>query len=548
MKESPRATPPLRNSPKTEPSRAFLSSTSGLLQTGDVNKFGLRWDAWCDGSQDVRGVFVSEHAWEAFDESTYAHLEIATRLLEQVRLSRRFILLLYSERAGSSLTLQQEALATTFLELEVFQAIVLNKPFFLLVHESFNASNVSRYLDVLDTCLPGWRDRVSDKLNSAATLSAIRAITRGKGPEWEVRAVGRMGPTTHLQLLHKRDPHFTGGDHPVAHFMQIDRATWTRSRQVNERAIIELLNSRRVEDKFQDNDRRLALAWMLARELMAAPLLDAEGRLIQHDPTMLAGWNAALVDWHSAASWHGLHSHIYFGTLPTVNTLAAVRQHIRREPQQDFAGNFAEQPRGLYSTSYYSLAKRVPPENRAEVLRFAKDALFDGKSERDVLTTPDDLNMLGSIALASDQSTDATALFERSLSLLQASDAPPNEVGMVLCELAFARMATGDLSRAAAEAREGVRMLRRNDEEGRPVIDGFFVRGTFKSAAVHVRARKIGTAASMYWEAYTASRRSNYDDQLAQWGPAALMTRAVDGASWNLVLQVLGLTTRRAKL
>lgn len=62
-------------------------------------------------------------------------------------------------------------------------------------------------------------------------------------------------------------------------------------------AIADLMRNRRPFEEEQDNDRRLTFSWLLARELMAAPLLNRQGEVVQRDPLVLAAWNAALIDW-----------------------------------------------------------------------------------------------------------------------------------------------------------------------------------------------------------------------------------------------------------
>ena len=373
--------------------KAFLASTTRRTQEkSSPQRSGLRWEAWSAAGEKAETLFVAEWAWDNVHRGTHPDLDIATLLLGQVRLSGAFICLLNGATAGAAMTPRDTELSTTFFELELFQAIVLDRPIYLLVHASFEPEALGRYLDLLEFGLPDWRDRAKTKMGDAEVLRAVSEILRGKGRQWRVQRRPNAASALHAGLFHARDRFARNESSPRIHFLQLDRQTAASSAaEPNLSAISDLMRNRRPFEEEQNNDRRLAFSWLLARELMAAPLLNRQGEVIQRDPVVLAAWNAALKDWHGAASWQGLHSNIHLGTLPALDTLDVVRQVLRRSGPEDAFGGSTEFPGGSYSSSYYSLAKRVRASDKRFVLDLAQRMLRMNVDEKTLMSIPGNL-------------------------------------------------------------------------------------------------------------------------------------------------------------
>lgn len=512
------------------PTKAFLaSSTQATGRETLSSKSGVRWNAWCEAGGRVSSLFVSEFAWPDVHTDTRSALDVATLLLGQVRASQRFICLLMGDSSGSSIKPRETMLSTTFFELELFQAIVLDRPTYLLVHNSFKPEALGPYLDVLGFGFPDWRSRIQSMIGDSETVAAIVRIARGEAAEeWRVRRSLNAPSDFHNALFRSRDRFARGESSPQTHFLSLNHHAGTASSTgPNLDAISDLMHHRRSFEEEQNNDRRLAFSWLLTRELLTAPLLDHQSNVVQRDPAILTAWNVALKDWHGAASWNGLHSNIYLGTLPTLNTLDVVRQALRKDGSTGAAEQSTEFPGGAYCSSYYSLAKLLRGNDKRFALDLARKTLLMGRDEAAVASVPDNLALLGSIALEFGEPQQAVQHFERALDIKRGLNASPRAIGEVLCELAFARMFTGQTLRAIGESREGIDLMHMPDASGQYVIDGFLVRALFKAAAIHFRAGRVLRGLQLYSEASGHARDKHLDDQYRQWRPWALVERAL---------------------
>jgi hypothetical protein len=511
------------------PTKAFLASSTQVIgREKPPPKSGVRWNAWCVAGGRVPSLFVAEYAWPDVHTDTRSPLDVATLLLGQVRASQRFICLLMGDSSGSSIKPRETMLSTTFFELELFQAIVLDRPTYLLVHDSFKPEALGPYLDILAFGFPDWRSRVQSKIGDSETVAAIVRIARGEAAEeWRVRRSLNAPSEFHNALFRSRDRFARGESSPQTHFLSLNRHEGIAlSTGLNLDAISDLMRHRRSFEEEQNNDRRLAFSWLLTRELLTAPLLDRQGNVVQRDPAILRAWNAALKDWHGAASWNGLHSNIYLGTFPTLNTLDVVRQALRKDGSTDAAEQPTEFPGGAYCSSYYSLAKLLRGNDKRFALDLARKTLRMGWDEAAFASVPGNMALLGSIALESGEPQEAVQHFERALHIQRSMKASPRAIGEVLCELAFARLFAGQTSRAIGESREGVDLMRMPDADGQFVIDGFLVRAMFKAAAIHFRAGRVLRGFQLYSEASGHARDKHLDDQYRQWRPWALIERA----------------------
>ena len=514
--------------------KAFLASiTRRTQEQAPAERSDLRREAWSAAGEKVEVLFVAECARKEVNPDTLSHLDIATFLLGQVRLSATFICLLTGVSTGAAMTPRETELSTTFFELELFQAIVLDLPIYLLVHESFNPEALGPYLDLLEFGLPNWRDQLRAKKGDAEILRAISQILRGKGGPWKIEQKLNAAPTLHTGLFYARDRFARGEPLPRVHFLQLDRQIVSaRTIEPNLAAIADLLRNRRPFEEEQDNDRRLAFSWLLVRELMLAPLLNNRGEVIQRNPLVLAAWNAALTDWIGAASWLGLHSNIHLGTIPALDTLDTVRQALRGSGVDDSYGGQTDFPGGAYCSSYYSLAKRVQPGEKRFVLDLAERMLRFESDEKELMSIPGKVTMLGSLALEGGRPQDAVAHFEAVVNMHRRSNAIPRAMGKALCELAFARLFSGQLALAMGESREGVQLMQIPGANGEYVVDGFLVRAMFKSAAIHLRGGQLRRGFALYRDALCHAQAKHLDDQYGQWKPSAL-ARRVAGGVWQ---------------
>lgn len=506
---------------------AFLSSPSGMRDSdGGPDKNGVRYKAW--ESVSPGRLFVAECDWDGFKPGArIPELTVATALMSQIRSSKRFICLLTSRSSGSLVRIAETPLSSTFFELEIFQSIVLDKSTYLLVHESFDPAQIEQYLDLLKFAFPDWRGHASMRLNDLQVIHAIGDIVRGRSAstQWQVQRRRGHAADFHHALMRSRDRFVRCESKPTVHFLNLGQQKPVGS-QCDVNAIESLLKKREhhIAEPDVDNDQRLAISWLLIRELNSAPLLNETGEIVQLDPFLLSAWNLVLGDWHSAASWGALHSNIYIGTLPTLGTLEMVRNALR--PSGDLLGSSTDFPGGGYATSYYSLSKMVPASERRAVLALARETLLM-EAEDDAKNRPGCLALLGSIVLQEGNPIEAIELYEKALTIHTRSK---NQKGMgeLLCELSLARLQSGQWSKAAAEAERGIALMRDDGGSDSGKVDGPLIRAMFKSAYVQLRTLRPG-GAFLYFEALKLAKEMGYTDQYTQWGPAGIGNKVLRG-------------------
>ena len=124
------------------------------------------------------------------------------------------------------------------------------------------------------------------------------------------------------------------------------------------------------------------------------------------------------------------------------------------------------------------------------------------------------------------------AHFEAVVNMHRRSNAIPRAMGEALCELAFARLFSGQLALAMGESREGVQLMQIPGANGEYVVDGFLVRAMFKSAAIHLRGGQLRRGFALYRDALCHAQAKHLDDQYGQWKPSAL-ARRVAGGVWQ---------------
>jgi len=511
---------------------AFLSSPTRMREGSSPSH--LRANALAELGGQVADLFVAEKAWQRFDNRSTPALDIASALMTQLRMADRVIFLLVGETSGAAMREEGWTSSTTFFELEIFQSIVLSKPTYLLVHESFDAASLGPYLDLLDFAFPDWRARAQNRMTDRAAIDAIKKIARGgSAKQWKVGSQQMRSLEFHGALFRGRDRFLRRETAPIAHFMDMPRRAAPRGGLVNGDLVAQLIRSRKTFEEEEDNDRRLAYSWLLIRELLAEPLLDSAGQIVQRDPLLLSAWNLALGDWHGAASWNGLHSHIYLGTIPTLGTIEMVRRSVQVLGPTSFSQTTTF-PGGAYASSYYSLSRHVPGRLRSEALNIARETILLESDPRTQPFHPGLQALMASIALESGNAVEAVEIFEKVLLFHIKSGSNSRSIGEVMCELAFARMFAGDVQRAAAESAEGLRHLETPGPSGKPIVDGFFVRATFKASVAHARAFQPRAAVTLYRGALRNAKEKRLYDQYEQWRPRGLLRRV-----WRTVIAKL---------
>jgi tetratricopeptide (TPR) repeat protein len=282
---------------------------------------------------------------------------IVDELIAQIRHSNIFICVL-RDVYGSSVFGDTESVS--FLETEIYQAALFrnNVRFFLM--EPFNPSEkLKGLLDLVRAVRPGiiperaYPERI--------ILDEIKCLldanpSRPRRP-WTVSVRGYVS-----QLAFRRG-------HPNPDLELFDKVFRPVSAKPDRDHIRILLDGLKDE---QSIEKRLTRTWVALRELCAAPYDDSTFK------EYLPLWNEVLGVWSSAASWYGLHGHLYAGRLAAVNSQLAIRARIDWKGAGHRSEHYIQGTKGARASEYYSMAKLMTGRRqRDEYLRLAEDDVND---------------------------------------------------------------------------------------------------------------------------------------------------------------------------
>jgi tetratricopeptide (TPR) repeat protein len=245
----------------------------------------------------------------------------------------------------------------SFLENEIYEAALYHNDVHIFLMEPFNPdSKLNGLLEIIRTIRP---DIVPNKiLAKQDMLDAIeRIISKTKNTrrrKWSLSLRKLVG-----QLAYSR-----GYPNPdIEFFDKVFHPVSARPDKDHLRILLEDITDELSIEK------RLTRMWIALRELSAAPYNDASFK------EFLPYWNQALGVWAGAASWYGLHGHLYAGRLAAVNSLIDVRQRLKASGSKPDATQRDQGDLGGRASEYYSIAKLIQP--RAEKQKYLHLALAD---------------------------------------------------------------------------------------------------------------------------------------------------------------------------
>lgn len=407
---------------------AFVSSlTAGHEQ--------LRRDLFALGQELGRYVWVCEHPHCRPDLSPHRlePLAIMDVLLERVRASHIYLLILGGERHGTPVQVGDRASSVSHFEAELFQAALHGKPVELFVAPGFAPGpRLARLLAILEWALPSttWRMPMRD----AEIISECRRLLSAvRPPHLRPRSLD-FGLRTRLvaKFHHERRT-----DRATRAFLFLDGHFEPRAPRPDLGLIEQIL--RQVDDS-SNQEQKLSRLWIALRELMGAPF--EESRYAE----FRALWNRALGQWESAAAWYGLHAHIFLGCRAAIGTAVRVRALLREHPPPGcHAHDFPDPAPGLASATY-SIAKLAPrgPIRRqlfAEALGYLAADSADAGRQSDILA------LRGSILLRTGRLAEAVTAYATCLRIRETLNWPAERIGDSMSELGFAHVLSGDVRR-----------------------------------------------------------------------------------------------------
>ncbi|HEY9250111.1 MAG TPA: hypothetical protein VIO38_13310 [Rariglobus sp.] len=394
----------------------------------------LRLDLFALGRELKRYVWVCEHKACRPDlkPGTCSPLEIADTLLDRVRASQLYILILGGSRHGTPLQVDGHEASVSHLETEIFQAALHGKRVELFIVQGFAPDQrLDALLEILKWALPRecWRRALpkDEILREVRTLlTAIPPAGEGKPAGWDYGLRSRLIARFHQQ----RHPR------PDRDFLFLDGRHEPRISRPN----LDLVRALSVElEQPINQERRLIRIWLMIRELMAAPYTDPN--FAEYRPH----WNRALELWEGASAWYGLHAHIYLGSRAAVGSMAQVRGFLRESPPKGkSARDFPPPATGLASATY-SIAKLAPWPLR---LQLFDEALNHLKFEPDTPAMRSDvLALRGSILLRTYRPSEAVEAYEETWRIRQRLGWPADRIGDSMSELGFACFLAGNFWR-----------------------------------------------------------------------------------------------------
>ena len=487
--------------------RAFLAST-----WADDEIRRLREEVWTssggrttDEGPVPGAVWVAELNEPGLNPASgYDELTIADACLDAIEASERFVLL-DDGTYGTSLRRPTGSSASSFLELELFQAASLQKPITLvsIVGKADRSSPLARLLEGI---AQGEADvRVARDMNEARQL--ILEATSVKKPFAALGARARSRVAWSLALDRHRD--------------------WKNRRLFEEPALLggapvgettRVCDADIAEEYLDEADRQVGMNRVLSRTWIAMRAMMGEHFSHTTDPRFVSLWNRALVNWGRAAAWRGLHGHLLLGSLAAFGAQAAMgmrlgQAHYRRSEEG------VHDTYGSLCSANYSVAGIMPRRKKRTFYERSAAYLEEGLRHRPQEDRSALLPLRGAIELRLLRPFAARDTFAEALALAEKSG-NADHVGFLTTELGWAELCTGRPYLARRRIMQGMDMVA--DE----INAGFRARMWRKSMYASIACLRIGEARD------TASR---------------IITEATATQSYDQIDRVVRLTAREAR-
>lgn len=473
--------------PKSSTYPVFLSSLCREL-----------WDLRARIYDEIGGktyVYVDEQA-NPRDISNQDHLEAADELIGKVREADIFVCLLGGTRHGSAIKIDDRPSSTSFFEIELFQAALLNKEIHLFVRNDFAPEpRLQGLLNILRFAFPEWANRpaqtedqivadVQRLVDRIRARQALRPVVRLRAP------INRL-----VQALYAARAR--GVAKPSLFFL--DGALEPRRKTPDEGILSSVVA--RLEHQ-RDEEKRLSRLWIGLRELMCLDYRDLK------DKDLLKSWNYLFGEWARSGAWYGLHGDTPLGCLAALNSLTVVRDRLSSMYRSELPPEETAFPGGPLATAKYSIAKRLYVKRDREA-RF-NEALQD--LDRSLTVSTDDksglLAIRGSIYRQVGRISEAVDDYEEVLRIRSQANAPASSIGDALSELGFGYLRQGQIVKALHYCKNGVEHLRQGGRAG------FLARGLKKLSVAYLVNGRLIKAYEAWQEARSVALGHRAFDQL----------------------------------
>ena len=264
-----------------------------------------------------------------------------------------------------------------------------------------------------------------------------------------------------------------------------------------------------VEQRAMSHGAALFRIWSAIRELM-----DESGST-QADPVTAPLWDRAWGLWASNASWFGLHGHLQMGPLAAVNSQGLLRREFAADKSFHPPADVRE-PLGAKASALYSVAQRVHSRARQvfhyeQVERLATQAIrYDKANTQGVLSVRAHAAMrlarLGRLWKVWDAERD----LRKSLKIRERVGGSPAQIGESKTDLGFLFAHTFRSKRGFELMEEGVKLMR--TDKGASSTP-FLMRGLRKLEQAALRHGRTNQAEDARREIAALARTSEAFDQ-----------------------------------
>ncbi len=390
--------------------------------------------------------------------STAEHFAIVDRLVEVLRTSDIYLCILGDRRRGldehgSLVPVQQKDSAVSYFEVELYAAVMYEKPVLISVLDGFSPGpRLEALLQLLRFALPDWRTRRPQ--NARQIIQEVRNLISRQADRREANPPSLRDRL--VQVFYRSRAARSAAAAIDSTFLFLNGVTENRPLPDKER-VEELIREYRKSTNFQE---RLSRIWIAARELMPASYLPVDVQADARLKEFLPLWDSVLGDWVSAASWHGWHGHLYAGTVAPLHSQYLIRSQTCKE-NADGLTEPATPPYGGLASAYFSIARFLGfGLDHWRCLQRAGEyvalAIRSRKEPSDNL-----LAIRGSIRLSFGNLFGAIDDFKTMLSLRRASNASPERIADALMHLGQAYAVIPFKARKGCEIlNESVKLLR----------------------------------------------------------------------------------------
>jgi len=447
---------------------AFLASAWG---TEELKKLRERvYNSFKTGESER--IYVAEYSdKENSPRRGKNQLEIVDTCLEAIEHSVRFILLDVGSY-GTHLGVGSAVAVSSFLELELFQAILHRKPIYFISvgSEKTNLSAlVSRFPDtqlslIRVTSLEEAFDEISRIMDGKVDIAPNRNLVQSFTEETASQRQKYWGNNKLFSEPEMFDGTIVG---------KLDGVTFDA----------ELVDYYLTLGEAETHTNRvLTRTWIAIRSLMRFHYTST------NDPVVINLWRRAFALWLRATSWRGLHGHIWLGNISALGSHA----HMLGRNDIPFFDGSSSLSSDLYNdlcSAYYSVSKLVGRKFSGVMLARSEAYLAAGLRSRPIEQSSKLLPLKGALEMRRWRFRKAVSTFSQALSIAEEQGTSSNEVGFLMTELGFVEALAGSPRRGRRRISEGLSIVDR--ETWNP---GFLARAERKLAVTSLICLDPATA------------------------------------------------------